>query len=126
MIAVDTSILIDYFQGTNNSKTNKLDEAFTYHSLLLPPVVITEIMSDAHLPIEFSKKILEIPVLEPTEGYWQRAGNSRARLIVKKLKARLADALIAQSCIDYKIPLLTQDSDFRHFAKFCGLVLLDC
>lgn len=125
MIAVDTSVLIDYFQGTNNAKTDKLDKAFAYHSLLLPPVVITEIMSDSLLPVEFSEKILEIPVLDPTQGYWQRAGNSRGKLIVKKLKARLADTLIAQSCIDYKVPLLTQDSDFRHFAKFCGLILLD-
>jgi predicted nucleic acid-binding protein len=125
MIAVDTTVLIDYFQGANNAKTDKLDEAFTYHSLVLPPVVITEIMSDSLLPREFSEKILELPILEPTQGYWQRAGNSRAKLIVKKLKARLADALIAQSCVDYKVPLLTQDSDFRHFAKFCGLILLD-
>ncbi len=126
MIAVDTSVLIDYFQGVNNTKTDKLDEAFTYHSLMLPPVVITEIMSDSLLPVEFSGKILELPVLEPTQGYWQRAGNSRSKLIVKSLKARLTDALIAQSCIDYKIPLLTQDSDFCHFKKFCGLILLDC
>src|ERR1700693_2282942 len=115
MIAVDTSVLIDYFQGVNNVKTDKLDEAFTYHSLMLPPVVITEIMSDSFLPVEFSEKILELPVLEPTQGYWQRAGHNRAKLIIKKFKARLADALIAQSCIDYEIPLLTQDSDFRHF-----------
>jgi len=36
----------------------------------------------------------------------------------------LADTLIAQSCIDYRVPLITRDSDFRHFAKYCGLILL--
>ncbi len=124
MIAADSSVLIDYFQGINNSKTSKLDEALTYHALILPPVVIAEILTGLSLPAQFVEKILELPMLEPTQGYWQRTGNNRAKLIAKKLKARLADALIAQSCIDYEIPLLTQDSDFRHFSKYLGLVLL--
>jgi len=32
--------------------------------------------------------------------------------------------LIAQSCIDYEAPLITCDSDFRHFSKHFGLKLL--
>jgi predicted nucleic acid-binding protein len=35
----------------------------------------------------------------------------------------LADALIAQSCIDHEISLIARDGDFRHFAKHCGLKL---
>lgn len=123
MIAADTSVLIDYFQGKNNTQTEKLDEVFTYHSLVLPPTVLVEILSDPFLPKKFIEKILELPILEPTENFWQRAGINRSKLIFKKLKARLADTLIAQSCIDHQIPLITCDTDFRHFAKYCGLVL---
>lgn len=123
MIAADTSVLIDYFQGKNNQQSAKLDELLSYHSLVLPPVVLVEILSDAFLPKKFIEKILELPVLEPTENYWQRAAMSRSKLISKKLKARLADSLIAQSCIDYGTPLMTADTDFRHFAKFCELKL---
>jgi len=39
-------------------------------------------------------------------------------------KARLGDALIAQSCIDRKIPLLTRDEDFRAFAEAAELKLV--
>ena len=124
MIAVDTSVLIDYFQGINNSQTEKLDEAFTYHALVLPAVVLVEVLSDPYLPKYFSEKIGELPILEPSEHFWQRAGFNRAKLIAKKYKACLADTLIAQSCIDYRVPLITRDSDFRHFAKYCGLILL--
>ena len=123
MIAVDTSVLIDYFQGKNNIQTEKLDEAFSYHSIVLPPVVLVEILSDPFLPKKFIEKIEELPVLEPTENYWLRTGTNRAKLISKKLKARLADSLIAQSCIDNKTPLITSDTDFRHFVKYCGLLL---
>jgi predicted nucleic acid-binding protein len=41
----------------------------------------------------------------------------------KGLKAAVADALIAQSCIDNDVALITRDPDFRHFAKHCGLKL---
>lgn len=123
MIAADTSVLIDYFQGKNTSQTEMLDQLFSYHSLILPPIVLVEILSDSHLPKKFVEKILELPILEPKEFFWQRAGVNRSKLISKKLKARLADTLIAQSCIDYEIRLITSDSDFRHFVKYCGLKL---
>ncbi|OGT43300.1 MAG: hypothetical protein A3F42_07745 [Gammaproteobacteria bacterium RIFCSPHIGHO2_12_FULL_37_34] len=123
MIAADTSVLIDYFQGANNIQTEKLDEVFGYHLLVLPPIVLVEVFSDPFLPKKFLEKMLELPILETKENFWQRAGMNRSKLISKRLKARLADMLIAQSCIDYQIPLITRDTDFRHFAKYCGLVL---
>lgn len=123
MIAADTSVLVDYFRGKNNTQTEKLEEVFTYHSLVLPPTVLVEILSDPLLPKKFIEKIKELPILELTENFWQRAGINRSKLISKKLKARLADTLIAQSCIDNQVPLITRDNDFRHFVKYCGLVL---
>jgi predicted nucleic acid-binding protein len=36
----------------------------------------------------------------------------------------IAAALIAQSCLDQSVPLVTRDKDFRHFAKSAGLPLL--
>jgi len=123
MIAADTSVLIDYFQGENNTQTDQLNDVLTHHLLVLPPAVLVEILSDPFLPKEFVDKIEELPLLELTENYWQRAGINRSSLIAKKLKARLADTLIAQSCIDHQVPLITRDTDFKHFVKYCGLAL---
>jgi hypothetical protein len=58
-----------------------------------------------------------------TKGFWERAGALRYRLIQRKLKAHVADAVIAQSAIDHDVPLLTRDRDFRHYATHCGLKL---
>jgi hypothetical protein len=44
--------------------------------------------------------------------------------LAKRRKARLGDALIAQSCIDRGVPLLTRDPDFRAFAGAAGLDLV--
>ena len=62
--------------------------------------------------------------IEIGSGYWQRAGALRSHVLPKRLKARLGDALIAQSCIDRGIPLLTRDRDFRAFAEAEGLDLV--
>ncbi len=123
MIAADTSVLIDYFQGKNNTQTDKLDDVLVHHILVLPPTVLVEILSDPFLPTKFIQKIEELPLLELKENYWQRAGLNRSKLISKKLKARLADTLIAQSCIDHQVPLITCDTDFKNFVKHCGLTL---
>lgn len=88
------------------------------------PAVLTEILSDPNLPTEVSQVLCELPFVDVTPGYWQRAGELRAKVLAMRRKARLGDALIAQSCIDREIPLLTRDRDFRAFAETAGLDLL--
>lgn len=62
--------------------------------------------------------------LEPKPGFWIRAGALRAKVIALHRKAMLADTLIAQSCIDAGVELVTRDSDFRNFTKPGGLKIL--
>ena len=88
------------------------------------PVVLTELLSDPELPANVSETLSELPMLEVEPGYWQRAGVLRAKAIAKHRKARLGDALIAQSCIDRGAPLLTRDRDFRAFAEAADLDLV--
>ena len=45
-------------------------------------------------------------------------------MLAKRRKARLGNALIAQSCIDGGIPLLIRDRDFRAFTEAAGLDLV--
>jgi predicted nucleic acid-binding protein len=55
-------------------------------------------------------------MIEIEFGYWQ-AGAPRAKVLAKRCKARLGDALIAQSCFERGVPLLTHDHDFRAFSQ---------
>jgi predicted nucleic acid-binding protein len=88
------------------------------------PVVLTELLSDPSLPSAVAKTISELPLIEVTSGYWQRAGALRAKVLAKRRRARLGDALIAQSCIDQGISLITRDRDFRAFAEAANLNLV--
>jgi predicted nucleic acid-binding protein len=86
--------------------------------------VLTELLSDPQIPSGVAKTLLEIPLIEIESGFWQRAGILRARVLAKRRRARLGDALIAQCCLDRGISLLTRDRDFRAFAQAAGLDLV--
>lgn len=101
-----------------------LDRALNDRQVLMVPVVLTELLSDPKLPSGVSKMLSEVPAIEIVSGHWQRAGALRAKVLARRRKARLGDALIAQSCVDGDIPLLTRDRDFKAFAEAAGLDLL--
>jgi predicted nucleic acid-binding protein len=86
--------------------------------------VLTELLSDPEFSSSAARTLSEVPLIEIESGYWQRAGRLRARVLAKKRKARLGDALIAQSCIDARVPLITRDPDFRAFAEAAALDLV--
>ncbi|MSO13557.1 PIN domain-containing protein [Rickettsiales endosymbiont of Trichoplax sp. H2] len=124
MIAVDTSSMIAFFQGDEGKDVRILRENIEVGNIVLPPLVLTELLSDHKLPIEISKILTELPILRIKNGYWERAGKLRAKILAKKLKARIADTLIAQSCLDNKVGLITRDSDFKKFTQVANLKLI--
>lgn len=124
MIAADTSTWIAFLEGSGGADTLLLDQALGDRQVLMVPVVLAELLSDPGLPTNVSETLSELPMVDVEPGYWQRAGALRAKAIAKRRKARLGDALIAQSCIDRRVPLLTRDRDFRAFAEAAELNLL--
>lgn len=122
MIAVDTSSLRRFLSGDRGDDVERVAGALANRAVILPPVVVTEILSD-RATASMEDVLAAIPLLPITDGYWLRAGLLRSRIIARGHKARVADALIAQSCIDHATPLVTHDRDFRHFAAE-GLRLL--
>ena len=124
MIALDTSSLVAYLAGARAPDTDAADAAIEHSAAVLPPVVLAELLSAPNLDKPTRDTLLELPLLDILDGYWERAGLLRGRLHARGLKARLADALIAQSCLDHQVSLITRDRDFRHFAKHGGLLLV--
>jgi len=123
MIALDTSSAIAFLSGERGRDVTAVEEALRLRQGVFPPVVVTELLSDPVLRSGAGTLIRAVPRLEVLDGYWERAGELRARLLRRGLKARLADTLIAQSCIDHEVALVTRDRDFRNFATHAGLSL---
>jgi predicted nucleic acid-binding protein len=123
VIAADTSTWVAFLAGDEGEDTRLLEHALASKTLLMVPAVLTELLSDPGLPVDLASMFLDLPLIEPTLGYWHRAGALRATTISKGRRARLGDALIAQSCIDRDVSLIARDRDFRGFSETSGLRL---
>jgi predicted nucleic acid-binding protein len=124
MIAGDTSTWVAFLEGEQGADVESLDGALDDRQVVMVPVVLTELLSDPKLSPEAAETLTELPLVAIEPGYWHRAGKLRARVLAKHRKARLGDVLIAQSCVDQGLLLLTRDRDFRAFAEAARLDLL--
>ena len=121
MLAVDTSTWIAHLQSQPGSDVQTLRQVLQSQIVFMPPVVLSELLGDPAFPDEEKVFLSGIETLDMLPQYWERAGAMRAKLARKKLRPKLPNALIAQSCIDYDVPLLTRDAGFAMFAEHCGL-----
>ena len=124
MIAVDTSSLIAFFGGESGADVEAVGDAFRSGTAMLPLVVLSEILSDPDFPQTLETHILGIPMLEITEGFWERMGRLRRAALKRGFRARLPDSLIAQTCIDHNVTLISRDKDFQGFRKVSAFKLM--
>jgi predicted nucleic acid-binding protein len=124
VIAVDSSTWVAFLEGDSGEDSELLAKALQDRQVLMAPAVLTELLSAPQLPSAIAATLSEIPLIEVTDGYWERAGALRSKVLAKRQKARLGDALIAQSCLDRGVPLLTRDRDFHAFSNIARLNLV--
>jgi predicted nucleic acid-binding protein len=123
VIAADTSTWVAFLKGEDAQDTEHLDKALKDQQIVMVPAVLTELLSDPNLGSEVAEALLAVPPIAIAPGYWERAGSLRAKVLASRRRARLGDALIAQSCIDSGIPIITRDRDFQAFAKAAGVAI---
>jgi len=124
LFCADSTCWIPYLAGESGSDVELIDSHLNNKSLVMCPMVLTELFSQPLLSDKVKKALLVIPMLELKPEFWERAGNTRNELLKRKVKPKLAHTLIAQVCIDYDTPLHARDTDFRLFAKYVGLRLV--
>jgi len=117
MIVADSSAWIDFFSGKDSFGAVALERGLTQGTVLIPPIVLVEILSFPRLQEKHAEFISLLPRLELTPGYWERCASARKKLLTKGLKCRLGDCLIAQSCMDQDVLLISEDEEFRHFEE---------
>jgi predicted nucleic acid-binding protein len=122
LIATDTSSLVAFLSGQTGDDVTKIEAAMAANELVIPPPVFTELFSKPDRS-EIAPLLIEVPLMDLTDGFWERTGDTRRLLLAKGLKAAMADALVAQCCIDADVPLIARDRDYRHFERWCGLKL---
>ncbi len=66
MIAVDTSSLIEYLSGGEGADVDAVETALEHKQAALPPVVLSELLSDPALSREVAGVLKELPLLSAT------------------------------------------------------------
>ena len=123
MILVDTSVLIDYLKGTENSAAEKLQELLDRSVPFgINSFIYQEILQGSQNKVEFNKLKAYLGTLdfyELSDGHnsYEKAAYinflcRRSGVIVRST----VDLLIAQTAIEHGIPLLHNDSDFDRIA----------
>ena len=79
MIAVDSSSLIAYLSGGRGSDVDATALALEHRLAALPPVVLTELVSDPALPSDVKTLLASLPMLEVLGGYWEQIGRASCR-----------------------------------------------
>lgn len=126
MVLADSSVWIDYFNGTDNAATTKLDELLSSTIVAVGDLILAEVLqgfgSDTdHRTAKNLLLDLDLHVLGGIEIALKAANHFRA-LRKKGITVRkTVDCFIAAYCIEHDIPLLYRDRDFHPFAQHLGL-----
>lgn len=126
MILVDSSVWIDYFNGTETLATTKLESLLGVQPICTGDLILAEVLQGFRQDKDYqaAKTLLcSLPVhamlgvtlsLKSAENF--RKLRKQGITIRKTI-----DTMIATYCIENELPLLHSDKDFQPFQQFLGL-----
>ncbi len=126
MIVVDSSVWIDYFNGTESAAAERLDGLLGVTRLAVGDIILAEVLQGFRDDAQYKlarQTMIALPVFEmlgqtmairSAENY--RSLRERGITIRKTL-----DVIIATYCIEHDHSLLFEDKDFLPFVRYLGL-----
>ena len=126
MILVDSSVWVDYFNGTVTAQTTRLDGLLGSEPLAIGDLILTEVLQGFHGDRDFNQARRMLTALTVVELGGQdiaiQAAKNFRTLRKKGVTVRKTiDTVIATRCIESGYELLHNDRDFDPFAKHLGL-----
>lgn len=126
MILVDSSVWVNYFNGTVTWQTEILDQMLQQIPVLTGDLILTEVLQSFRSDKDFSraKEVMSILPCKNMVGHHiaiQGAENYR-KLRKKGITVRKTiDVIIGTYCITENLPLLHDDKDFIPMTEHLGL-----
>jgi predicted nucleic acid-binding protein len=126
LILVDSSVWIDYFNGTLTALTEKLDSLLGSELLAIGDLILTEVLQGFADERDFNQARRVLTSLTVVELGGQKiaiqaAKNFRALRNRGITVRKTIDTVIATRCIESGYALLHNDKDFDPFVKHLGL-----
>lgn len=126
MILVDSSVWIDYFNGTETLATKKLDGLLGVQPICTGDLILAEVLQGFRQDADFlaAKNLLcSLPLhtMVGIEISLKAADNFRTLRKQGITIRKTIDTLIATYCIETGLMLLHSDKDFQPFQQHLGL-----
>jgi predicted nucleic acid-binding protein len=126
MILVDSSVWIDYFNGTTTMASEKLDSLLGIRPICTGDLILIEVLQGFKSDSDFTtaKSLMgALPVHNMAGNEMSLKSVDNVRLLRKKgiTTRKTIDILIATYCIENQLILLHSDKDFLPFQQHLGL-----
>jgi len=126
MILVDSSVWIDYFNGTETTETTLLDEYLTTDTICIGDIILAEVLQGFRSDKDYRlarELLLELPIFQiMTPDLALISADNYRKLRKEGITVRKSvDNWIATFCIENKISLLFSDKDFNPYVDQLGL-----
>ncbi len=126
MILVDSSVWIDYFNGTATPETDHLDSLLGIQPICLGDLILAEVLQGFYHDKDFktAKELLNSLTIFDLVGkeIATRSAENYRLLRTKGITVRkTVDTIIATFCIENNLPLLHSDKDFEAFHQHLKL-----
>lgn len=129
MLVVDSTVWIDYFNGSQNAHTDYLHNIVDQLPILVGDLILAEILQGFRNDADFEQarralgKFLQARMVSPVLAL-QSARNYRLLRRKGITVRKTIDSLIATFCIENEHELLHTDSDFDGYEAHLGLQVI--
>ena len=129
MIVVDSSIWIDYFNGTISKETDWLDESLGVEPIIIGDIILAEVLQGFQSEKDFKtakRLLLEIPFIDMLGQELAVKSAMNYRFLRQKgiTVRKTIDVMIGTFCIHNNFVLLHNDKDFDPLEKHLKLKVM--
>jgi predicted nucleic acid-binding protein len=130
MILVDSSVWIDFFNGTESAETSYLEDILGVVPVAIGDLMLTEVLQGFRKEKDFRTALALFESVTAFElggrdAAVKSARNFRALRSKGCTVRKTIDCVIATYCIEHNLPLLHADRDFEPFHEYLGLKRAD-
>jgi predicted nucleic acid-binding protein len=126
VIVVDSSVWVDFFNGTTTPEVERLDGLLGLTPVAIGDLILVEVLQGFRNDRDHaraSELLGTIPLIEmlSRSNAYKAAENYRALRRQGVTVRKTIDTIIATACIESNLPLLFSDRDFTPFVTHLGL-----
>lgn len=126
MILVDSSVWVDFFNGTGSPEADRLEGLLGVTTVAIGDLILVEVLQGFRHDhdVALARQLFgSLPLIELVGPHNATRAAENFRILRRKgiTVRKTIDGIIATACIEASLPLLFSDRDFRPYVEHLGL-----